>query len=367
MGMRNRFQAMVDPITGTHNLFFDKLTKAERKDPEAVAKKYADALYERGKVPLSKRRLLSRNELHVGLNVTPHNMDVVTKRAVLVSNVLTLSQPISSGTYHSLGRHRETIADFSQPGPGFSDHLGPEARLRRRSVRYGFNCDDLGMLGKWILEAEGLMRKGVLWYHPAFMQAKVDDDDSLTADEVTLQPLADYIVRDRRLIIDGPGADLMKGKVIRPIFSMELPFVDGVSLSDFSKITRDEFDSYTMFKGVLNNVFLSMDKNLEDTESRAELLKLQQEIESGVAEIRAKMKTAGGTRWAQAAGATFVTGLASFFVFKGSDLTPWLTAAGASTGGLGSAVLNAVNDRNKKHRDNKWYFAWALSNEIRPL
>jgi hypothetical protein len=64
----------------------------------------------------------------------------------------------------------------------------------------------------------------------------------------------DYLIRDGRAV-DASGAEPLKSQVVRPILSIELPFIDGVSLRDFSKITIEEFGGHCAFRDFFGRAF----------------------------------------------------------------------------------------------------------------
>lgn len=59
-------------------------------------------------------------------------------------------------------------------------------------------------------------------------------------------------VEDGR-IVDASGIEPLKSKVVRPIPRIDLPFIDGVNLREFSQITVNEFNPYSGFRDFLSS------------------------------------------------------------------------------------------------------------------
>ena len=147
-------------------------------------------------------------------------------------------------------------------------------------------------LGRWILEAEPLLKSGLAWYLPSYWYSSAPTerlpsyirDPRLTYEGIhpVAQPTAvDYLVRDRRAI-DPSGAKPTIGQLVRPILQIDLPFIEGVSLNDFSRITINEFNSYKGFRNFLRRSLLDMDEAINAEQSELELTKLGLDIEDQV-------------------------------------------------------------------------------------
>jgi hypothetical protein len=131
---------------------------------------------------------------------------------------------------------------------------------------------------------------------------------------------------------------------VRPILKIDLPFVEGVSLKDFSRITVDEFDSYSGFRNFLRKQLLDMDDSLNHVQSEIALAKLSVEIGEGVRSVHSDMRKARRTAVLSATGAAIATTTATLVAVYG----PALKEAMAIIGGAGGAwgVINAIASNN---------------------
>lgn len=346
-------------IASTHERFFRKLSRDVRKDKAEVAKQYAKALYKKGAIPVAKHRKVGT--YHFGLNVAPSQFSSVTKRAVLVADTLMLSQD-----------HTEAYV----PLDSYADHdpaiLGPDGEDLGSNngyfaIEYGMNCSDLRGLGRWILDSEDLMRKGILWYLPAYQEGRRHtlSTDGNVWDSLTPSPIRpiDYLVSDKRALLNVSGAPPEKTELIRPVLTVDLPFLEAASLKDFSKITVDEFGAYENFKTFLRVKLTEMDDAANAVESERELRKLAREIEQGIREVSVNMDTSKRTRWAHLAGVGIHAISATLFAV--ADLkTLQYVSMGAAMSGTTPLVSNffksVVDDRPRKQRNSHWYYVWAL-------
>ncbi len=355
MRRRKAAQGAANQVAQLHESFFEDLTKEERAAPSATAMKYALAVYGDGSRPLADAKQKDRSRFYIGLNVDPLEFVAITKKAILVSDTLMLSQD-STGEYVKLGEYTEAhrIADGASYGVPITHH-----------AEYGMRCTDLEGLGRWILDSEQLMKAGLLWFLPPYVRSTSSGTLGWTTQSSFRSPV-DYLVKDRRAV-DASGATPVKSKVIRPILEMEIPYIDGVSLRDFSKITTNEFDSYSAFKNHLRQKLLEMDDAIENTQSATRLAALEEEIKGGVAEVDAKMGVASRARWWASSGATLCTVTVALTAVQDPKLLPLVAATGMSNQGIGNLYERYRETRRKQFRGEKWYYMWTIMKDGRPL
>lgn len=345
-------------IAATHERFFKSLKKSDRRALEEVAKLYGKALYKKGSIPLAKNR--RRDTYHVGINVVPSQFESVTKRATLVTDTLMLSED-HSGPYVSLDSYSEHVPTMDADGQDISDHDDFHA------ITYGMNCSDLEGLGKWILDTEALLKKGNLFYLPAYQSSR---EYALTAegnvwDNLKPSPIRplDYLVDDKRAIVNLAGATPEKSELIRPVLTVDLPFLEATSMKDFSEITVNEFGAYENFKSLLRVKLTEMNDAANATQSDRELRKLAREVEQGIREVDAKMNASKGTRWGNLSLVGVHSIAATLFAVADLHSLKYMTI-GAAAAGTTPLVANffksIVDDRSGKHRESAWYYVWAL-------
>ncbi|ONI81312.1 hypothetical protein ALI144C_22620 [Actinosynnema sp. ALI-1.44] len=229
---------------------------------------------------------------------------------------------------------------------------------------YGMYCPSLDELGRWILDAEPLLEAGLVWYLPSYAIAKHRVTNRVTSsiEKLTRVWAVDYLIRDGRAV-DASGADPVKSQLVRPIIRMDLPFIEGVSLREFSKITTEQFAGYSAFRDFLRQIFLNMDTAVNDVQSDRELLKLGLQINDQVRSVRDQMETARKRTAVGATGAVLGSVSAVLVAVYGPALAGAVAAAIGATGGLWGIVHAAAENSRKDLREDKWNYVWVLAKE----
>ncbi|MEY7971546.1 hypothetical protein AB8O38_06040 [Saccharomonospora xinjiangensis] len=183
---------------------------------------------------------------------TGDEFDTITKRATLISDTLLLSHTDST-QFHRLGlqedhtlsrlseRDRQDLFDATCNVDGLSFDHGRRAADLSRTVKveekwYGMYCPDLADLGTWIQNAEPLLKAGLAWYllcyATGYASGTVRPEHQLGMRHVRAHrryPGVDHLIKDR-VAVDASGAGPLKSRLVRPVLTVDLPFVDGVGL-----------------------------------------------------------------------------------------------------------------------------------------
>ncbi|MFC8127808.1 hypothetical protein [Streptomyces sp. NPDC057302] len=315
----------------------------------AVAMHYSNGLIKGtdtgAAMKLVTAKRISRSRFHVGLSTESIGLAALTMRAALVSDTLLLTHE-----NHEVG-HRLGEYTFS----GIPNKMYGAAS--RESIKYGIHCPSLERLGEWILGAERMLKMGLVWYLPNYWT------QSLTFNTGYFGRIhaVDYLIRNGRAV-DASGAEPIKSQVVRPILQIDLPFIEGVDLRTFSKITADEFDSYVAFRGFLQSSLLAIDDSLNAVQSERELLRLGMDIKDQVRSMRFEMQKARRKGAVSASGALIGSVGAILVAVYGPALQAAIATVGAS-GGVWSIIHSAAENNTRHLREDKWYYVWALAKE----
>jgi hypothetical protein len=286
--------------------FFGTLPSERQRDPETVARSYGEFLWYSVDQRLVLQEKLPGSCLYVSLPMrdSGYGFADLTKRAVLISDTLLLSHH-KTGNYHDITESYNP--DLPRPAPlpmstgqvvvsriGFKEIWREQEEMLRKQAGWDrdhlaetcvMDCPSLGELGRWILDAESLLAAGLVWYLPNYAIATYGITDGVRTpfDKGTVRPVTvvDYLARDGRAV-DASGAEPAKSQLVRTVLRTNLPFVEGVNLRDFGRITVGEFASYSAFRGFLRQSFLGMDAAVNAVQSDRELLKLRLQIEDQV-------------------------------------------------------------------------------------
>jgi hypothetical protein len=326
--------------------FFWTLKKRDRLKPDLVAKNYGKLLWSGASLSVVNEKQLRRSRFHICLSTDSinQNFNQLTKRATLISDTLLLSSNWA-GEYYLLG-----------------DGIFGNGEL----VVYGMNCPNLAGLGQWILDAEPLLKAGLAFYLPSYSASR---DSRVNGKVVRRAPdvkpkqvkAIDYLIRDGRAV-DASGAEPIKSQLVRPVLYTELPFIEGVSLRQFSEITIEEFSSYSGFRDFLRQSFLEMDSSLNSVQSERELVKLSLQINDHIRSVRSEMVKARRRRAVSVSGATIGSLGAILVAVYGPALAAAIAAIGAS-GGVWSIIHAATENSTRTLREDKWYYVWVLAKE----
>ncbi|MFF4576304.1 hypothetical protein [Streptomyces sp. NPDC001410] len=193
----------------------------------------------------------------------------VTKRVVLGADTMLLSEH-GTGAVHQLGFHPTQTHTVDPSGYGLSYTTGLISR-------YGMVTKDIGELGQWLLNAEPLLRSGLVWYCPVKIFGTSVQDSDLDREPAEPDPLPSFSDRSIDFVVEhGRAVDVSRAKplasrVVRPILEIDLPFINGLSLSDFAQVTSEEFDSYTQYRDFMLSRLLELDDALEAVDSQVAL------------------------------------------------------------------------------------------------
>jgi hypothetical protein len=359
--------------------FFARLSPADRRDPVTVAEAYGRHLFAPLSHTMRDAKKLSTSRFHIGITADEGRagFERLTRRATLISDTLLLTHNWD-GPYHELGTRYILDAGPRKRGPrppfgtwqdavaaSLLDSLDAAEERKQNNITqtYGMNCPDLDGLGRWILDAEPLLTAGLTWYLPSYSLSEyrlVGGHRRDKPHQPTEQLKAvDVIVRNGRAV-DGTGELPLKSHLVREVLRADIPFVDGVGLRDFGKITVGEFEAYTAFRDFMRRSLLSVDGALDDVQSERALVRIGIDIADGLRSVRADMERVRRKRAVAVTGAVLGSVSTVLVAVYGPALATAIAALGAS-GGVWAAISAMAENSTGPLRENKWYYVWALS------
>ncbi|MGW3382016.1 hypothetical protein ACWDCO_17755 [Streptomyces albogriseolus] len=317
--MLRRRQVQNKDVARTMRRFFSALSSRERKNPEQVAVQYAKHMWGNVSGELMGKKKLTRSRYYVGISADTVGFEDVTKRVVLVTDTLLLSGDWNGSFYrvsYAERLERPTAAAAVSFGLSeFQDAAAAASLLNEYDYRQrasypteitGFHSPDLAALGRWLLESEPLLKAGLAWYLPNYSKQAgqvVDGVEDMASYRRSEQVACiDYLIRDGRAV-DASGAHPIKSRIVRPILEIELPFIDGVGLKDFSDITVSEFNSYADFRTFLRKALLELDDAVNAVQSEQALMRIAADIEQQLHGMKAQMTTVRRRRAVAVSGA----------------------------------------------------------------
>jgi hypothetical protein len=339
--------------------FFKDLPEVRRESPESVAIAYAKFLLSdsltRGEVALRDEWSHSRRRYSVGLSARRTDFADLTKRVALVSDTLLLSHDWRT-PYRRLGvTHSEARAEVFGGNLMVGDIVPGEAR----TTEYGFHCPDLAMLGRWVIDAEPLLKSGLAWYLPSFSTSVRAGRQGRRVQPRRHMKAIDFLIRDGRAV-DVSANQPVENEVVRPILQIDLPFIQGVGLREFSQITVGEFDSYSSFRDFMRKELLLADGAVNSVQSAKSLAVLSLEIADQVRAMRFRMEEAKTKRAVATTGAVVGTVGAALVAVYGPVLEQVLAIIGGGGGLWGILSSRTAENGLRRIRKDKWYYVWVL-------
>lgn len=351
------------------NEFFDSLPEPGRAALRDVAHLYARTLYPHHEHLLSTKATAT-GPYYVGLSSELGSFTHVTKRICLVADTMSLSGH-GIGSVHEIGQHSRSTYGSSSTRSGA---VG-SAPATTETYRYGMVTNDLAQVGRWLLDAEPLLRSGLAWYLPVYTRGRSGWDHSqsrINASRPGRLPSfsdrsIDFMMEHGRAV-DLAGAKPLASRVVRPVLEIDLPFIDGLSLADFAQVTREEFGSYRLYRDFMRSRLLELDDALEAVDSQVALERIALSIRDEVNAAAAQISSAARSRALSRAGAVLGTTSAVLAAVRPAALQGALgisaTIAAGATGLW--PTIQAFADTRPKRTHGKWHYVWVLQKKAAP-
>ncbi|WP_340458687.1 hypothetical protein [Streptomyces sp. A475] len=233
---------------------------------------------------------------------------------------------------------------------------------------------DLAQVGRWLLAAEPLLRSGLAWYLPVYTQGSLgwsdtehDQPDSIPGPLPSFSDRSIDFMVDHGRAVDLSGTKPLASRVVRPILEIDLPFIDGLSLADFAQITREEFDSYRLFRDFMRSRLLDLDDALEAVDSQVAQERIALSIRDEMSAATVQMSSAARSRALSRAGAVLGSTSAVLAAVRPAALQGALgisaTLAAGATGLW--PTIQAFAEIKPKRASGKWHYVWVLQKKAR--
>ncbi|WP_186779067.1 hypothetical protein [Streptomyces salinarius] len=346
------------------NEFFDSLPERRRAALSDVAHHYARTLY-----PNYERLLNAKTTAacpyYVGLSSELGSFTHVTKRIALVADTMLLSDH-GIGAVHEIGQYSRDSGGGSVMGTHGEEEILPAVT---ETYHYGMVTSDLAQVGRWLLDAEPLLRSGLAWYLPVYTRGRSglrhSHDGSNDSSPGPLPSFSDrsidFMVSHGRAV-DLAGTKPLASRVVRPVLEIDLPFIDGLSLTDFAQVTREEFDSYRLYRNFMRSRLLELDDALEAVDSQVALERIALSIRDEVNAATAQMSSAARSRALSSTGAVLGTTSAVLAAVRPEALQGALGVSSTLAAGATGLwpTIQAFADTRLKRTHGKWHYVWAL-------
>jgi hypothetical protein len=255
------------------------------------------------------------------LSISSKDADItnITKKASLISDQLILTH----------------ASDF----PAQKVDIPPQPPYSNETRELSVRAPGLDILGEYISEVFPLLKRSGLIYAPNFIQTgmrrEIDESDSSAAGISQVfeyskdAKLIDYLLVEGRRVIEGGGVKNEASiRLIKPLLILDLPYVEGTSLTDFCKIYTEESDSLISLQDCLRWRLLDLDSCSPD--STISLARLESDIRGGIRGVEAELKRLARRSAVEQAGAGLATVTAVLLAFGPHEWAQVLPILGAS-------------------------------------
>lgn len=243
--------------------FFNRFYKDLRNHPDQLAIEYVKSFYnlnmkfceDRESRPLYTEPIAKINHINNRKIVTIaseiNSFEFITKRASLITDQLILTE--QGNTNYKIEHHQSYSASYN--GSDFDEFVY-------------LKCNNINELGSWLINCKDLLIDGNVLYYPNLHYEMSDIGDIKRSGVITELEIIDAIFENS--LMCRFNKNILSKSMLRPIMTLEIPYIEGIPLTDFSKILLDNQDIIQVFKLELNEQLLSI--NPESSENELQLI-----------------------------------------------------------------------------------------------
>jgi hypothetical protein len=147
---------------------------------------------------------------------------------------------------------------------------------------------------------------------------------------------------------------------------LDLPFIEGTSMHDFTQIVTDGEDSQAATRDFLRRRLLDLLECQAERDLELNAAKLSVEVSEGIREVKADLRKVARQRAVQAAGGILATTAATLVALEGGVFREILPIIGATGGAWGFMAAMAQGQQEKGHvKGRPFYLFWLLERNAR--
>ncbi len=353
-------------ITVPAQRFFQETADWSTLASEDLAKAYVQHYLDSGALTAqSVARADLDRPFHISVASDESSLEILTRRAPLVADQVILTH--------------EASTLYVDPRPGGSAKAGQYFLSRREYETKGrylnaevteqtyVHCSGFGALGDYLRAVEPMLQSGLITYIPRV---------SVSADEYTVgsgwptsddkDVAAELFVANRR-IVDVVGRQ-HKAALLRPVLSLDLPYLEGPQLGDYARILVEEGQALSIIQNHLRPKLLEITAAPDSDEFHTRMAVLSSEIAEGVRAVTSDMRLTARRNAVQVSGASLAVCTAALLAVDAAALVELASTLGVSGGVWG--LVNALQqggERRAEVRDRPYYFLWVMDRRGRQV
>jgi hypothetical protein len=222
------------------NRFFRRAGKA----PDNVATQYAS------KFITGPDGLRWRQGPRYAVSVSSADTDWVLERTRLIVDTLVLPDH-RPGDFHPLLLASSTQAPLDDPMA-----VDRERRRNYTETHLGIHCSDLAALGRRILAAEPLLRRGIVHLIPNYANRWTTYNDFTKATQSGPSPhdlASTFVAADRQFVDVGPTP--AQNWAVRRLLTTDVPYAEGVAPIEFDETLRTRWRGFEEYRRRLRSAY----------------------------------------------------------------------------------------------------------------
>lgn len=279
------------------------------------------------------------------------DLSSLTKRAHLVANELIMAQ--ESTESEMIGK----LQDFRISG-----------LAEVKNVR--LNGTTAARLGAYLRSCRPLIESGRMLYFPRVSIDSYTSDNDPGADlgvfsrdeDISILQLFDMVISGRTIIRTRIESQLAR-RLLEPLLTVELPYLENTTLYDFCRIAVDESEALDAARAYFRTQALGVGM-VDGHPDSAEVAKLSIAVHDSIRAIESELKRVRRKTAVQSSGAAIATISATLVAIYGKDLSTYLSILGASGGAWGAIqATDSYVESKAMIKDRPLYLMWLLSKQ----
>jgi len=223
------------------------------------------------------------------------------------------------------------------------------------------SCADLNGLGDWLRNNKELILNDKLIYVPSKITlTEIERGFAPATTNSEISFLTDLVLKGE-FVSEISEKNFTEEKFIKPILTLNIPYLNNVDTKTFNKIVIDEEVQLSKLRNFLREKLLDISSKQDGFDYKSSLERIKISMEKGVNLITSDLKLLNKKRNLIAVSATISTAAATLLAVNSEVFKMWSTIAGTSGGAFlfFKLIESRIIDMHKL-KDSPFYFLWLL-------
>ncbi len=363
-------------ITVPAQQFFQETSDWNTLASEDLAKAYVQHYLDSGALTeQSRARADFDRPFHISVASDESSLDILTRRAPLVADQLIITHEASTshvdprpGDIAKAGQYLLSRREYETKGSSIFGGQGRSFFDAEVVEQTYVHCSGFGALGDYLRAVEPMLQSGLITYIPrvSIHAQEFDGFPGWPTPNPASDVAADLFVANRR-IVDVVGRQ-HKANLLRPVLTLDLPYLEGAQLGDYARILVEEGRALSIIQDHLRPKLLEITATPDSDEFHTRMAVLSSEVAEGVRAVTSDMRLTARRNAVQVSGASLAVCTAALLAVDAAALVELASTLGVSGGVWG--LVNALQqggERRAEVRDRPYYFLWVMDRRGRQV